>query len=239
MVRTHPQWLRVRELVRGGAIGELRAVVAAFSYFNRDPREHPQRGGVGRRRPDGHRLLSRPGVALPVRAGARRRVPGQIERDPEHGHRPADVGAARLRVGPAPSSRAARRWCRSSACRCLARRGRIEIEIPFNAPPDRPTPHLHRRRIGPAGGSDRTEKFPVVRSVHDPGRPLLPGDPRGRRSADAAGGLGPQHGGDRGDPEDGRVTCRVQPPSRPREEPYDADLPGSVEEQLRAVPLRR
>ena len=37
MVRTHPQWLRTRELVRNGAIGELRAVVTAFSYFNDDP----------------------------------------------------------------------------------------------------------------------------------------------------------------------------------------------------------
>ena len=37
MVRTHPQWLRARELVRGGRIGELRAIMGFFSYFNRDP----------------------------------------------------------------------------------------------------------------------------------------------------------------------------------------------------------
>src|SRR6266852_2026911 len=37
MVRTHPQWLRTRELIRKGVIGELRAIVGAFSYFNRDP----------------------------------------------------------------------------------------------------------------------------------------------------------------------------------------------------------
>src|SRR5216683_7676431 len=36
MVKTHPQWLRTRELVRRGVIGELRAIVGAFSYFNRD-----------------------------------------------------------------------------------------------------------------------------------------------------------------------------------------------------------
>ena len=48
MVRTHPQWLRARELARSGRIGELRAVVAAFSYFNRDPdniRNVPEFGG--------------------------------------------------------------------------------------------------------------------------------------------------------------------------------------------------
>ncbi|MGA8029247.1 MAG: Gfo/Idh/MocA family oxidoreductase, partial [Bryobacteraceae bacterium] len=37
MVRTHPQWVRAREIVRSGDIGELRAIVSEFSYFNRDP----------------------------------------------------------------------------------------------------------------------------------------------------------------------------------------------------------
>src|SRR3984893_4988320 len=36
MVKTHPQWLRVYDLIRHGVIGELRAIVGAFSYFNRD-----------------------------------------------------------------------------------------------------------------------------------------------------------------------------------------------------------
>ena len=38
MVRTHPQWLRARELVRSGEIGELRAVHGARSAIStRDP----------------------------------------------------------------------------------------------------------------------------------------------------------------------------------------------------------
>jgi predicted dehydrogenase len=48
MVRTHPQWLRAREIVRSGEIGELRAVVVMFSYFNRDAaniRNVPEWGG--------------------------------------------------------------------------------------------------------------------------------------------------------------------------------------------------
>src|SRR3981189_3489783 len=32
MVRTHPQWLRTREIVRSGEIGDVRAVMAAFSF---------------------------------------------------------------------------------------------------------------------------------------------------------------------------------------------------------------
>src|SRR5947209_17287469 len=38
MVRTHPQWVRTRELVRSGEIGDLRAVMTEFSYNNRDPK---------------------------------------------------------------------------------------------------------------------------------------------------------------------------------------------------------
>jgi len=50
MVRTHPQWLRVREIIQSGQIGELRAVSMLFSYFNQDPaniRNLKQRGGGG------------------------------------------------------------------------------------------------------------------------------------------------------------------------------------------------
>jgi predicted dehydrogenase len=36
MVRFHPQWLRVRELVRDGRIGTPRVVQMLFSYFNQD-----------------------------------------------------------------------------------------------------------------------------------------------------------------------------------------------------------
>jgi predicted dehydrogenase len=36
MVTYHPQWLKVRELVREGAIGRLRHVQSAFTYFNVD-----------------------------------------------------------------------------------------------------------------------------------------------------------------------------------------------------------
>src|SRR5258707_1152249 len=48
MVRSHPQWLRAREIVRSGEIGELRSVMMAFSYTNRDPqniRNIPEYGG--------------------------------------------------------------------------------------------------------------------------------------------------------------------------------------------------
>ena len=37
MVTHHPQWHRARALLRDGAIGQLRAVQGAFSFFNEDP----------------------------------------------------------------------------------------------------------------------------------------------------------------------------------------------------------
>src|SRR6188508_951043 len=48
MVRNHPQWLAVRELVRQGRIGDLRVVAGHFAYFRRDPndvRSVPEWGG--------------------------------------------------------------------------------------------------------------------------------------------------------------------------------------------------
>ena len=37
MYRFHPQWLRVKELLGTGYIGELRTIQTFFSYFNNDP----------------------------------------------------------------------------------------------------------------------------------------------------------------------------------------------------------
>ena len=48
MVSYHPQWMKVCELIAAGAIGRLRHVQGAFSYFNRDPgnmRNKPELGG--------------------------------------------------------------------------------------------------------------------------------------------------------------------------------------------------
>jgi predicted dehydrogenase len=47
MVRHHPQWRRVRELIRAGALGELRVVQAFFSYMNRDPKNVRNQADIG------------------------------------------------------------------------------------------------------------------------------------------------------------------------------------------------
>jgi predicted dehydrogenase len=47
MVRFHPQWLRARELVRTGRIGELRVVQMLFGYHNVDPANVRNRADIG------------------------------------------------------------------------------------------------------------------------------------------------------------------------------------------------
>lgn len=48
MVTYHPQWLKVKELIKGGKIGKLRHVQGAFAYYNTDAnnmRNRPELGG--------------------------------------------------------------------------------------------------------------------------------------------------------------------------------------------------
>ena len=65
----HPQWAKVRELVQGGAIGRLRLVQGAYSYFLDDPKNPRNQlslgGGAAARR----RCLPNPGCSLGIRRG--------------------------------------------------------------------------------------------------------------------------------------------------------------------------
>jgi predicted dehydrogenase len=37
MVRTHPQWVKTREIVQGGSLGRVKLIQGIFSYFNDNP----------------------------------------------------------------------------------------------------------------------------------------------------------------------------------------------------------
>lgn len=47
MYRFHPQWLRARALVEAGAIGEVRSIHTHFSYYNDDPLNIRNQEGIG------------------------------------------------------------------------------------------------------------------------------------------------------------------------------------------------
>ena len=84
MVFYHPQWRKVRDLVRSGAIGRLRHVQGAFAYHNVDPgnmRNKPELGGGAL--PD---IGVYPTVATRLVTGREPlRVQARIERDPKFG----------------------------------------------------------------------------------------------------------------------------------------------------------
>jgi predicted dehydrogenase len=136
MIRSAHQWLRLRELLNEGRVGELRAVNAHFSYFNIDPaniRNRVETGGGGVYDIGCYCIQ-----AARVGFGAEpARVVATLERDPK-------LGTDRLAsaILEFPSGHAiftcSTQMIAYQRVHFLGTRGRIEIEIPFNAPTDRP-----------------------------------------------------------------------------------------------------
>jgi predicted dehydrogenase len=137
MYRSHPQWLRVVEIVRSGRLGELRAVSGAFSYFNDDPsniRNVAAWGGGGlydigcylinsaRLLFGGEPLRSRGLIARDPSTGVDRLASMLLEF--ENGHAVGVCGTQHV-----PYQRV----------QILGTRARLEIEIPFNIPPRQST----------------------------------------------------------------------------------------------------
>ncbi len=137
MVRTHPQWLRTKELIDKGRIGELRAVVGVFSYSNRDAknvRNKPEWGGGG--------LMDigcYPITASRSMFGAEPlRVSGVLERDPEFGTDRLTSAILEFSGGQVVFT-CSTQMVPYQRMQFLGTKGRIEIEIPFNAPPNKAT----------------------------------------------------------------------------------------------------
>jgi predicted dehydrogenase len=137
MVRTHPRWLRIRELIGGGRIGQLRAVSGSFTYFNRDPKNI--RNSVA----DGGGALLDIGcypVTLSrfVFGQEPTRVLGLIERDPEM--KTDRLTSATLEF---PSGQAtftcSTQLAYHQRMALLGTIGGIDIERPVNPPNDQPS----------------------------------------------------------------------------------------------------
>ena len=136
MYRFHPQWQRALALVREGRLGDLRAVQTFFSYYLDDSNNIRNQRDAG-----GGALLDIGCYAISVPrflfAAEPQRVCGVIEDDPRFqtdrlvsGVLEFDQGTATFTCGTqlSPHQRVT----------IVGTRGLIEIEIPFNAPSDRP-----------------------------------------------------------------------------------------------------
>lgn len=131
MVTYHPQWIKVRDLIAEGAIGRLRHVPGAFSYYNVDPgnmRNKPELGGGAL--PD---IGVYPTVATRFATGAEPlRVQASVERDENFGTDiyssvRADFGTFEL------SFYVSTQMAARQAMVFHGDKGFIEIAAPFNA----------------------------------------------------------------------------------------------------------
>ena len=158
MIRSHPQWLRTKALIDAGRIGQLRCIMGCFSYFNIDPaniRNRVESGG-GALYDIGCYCIQASRYAFgaePVR------VVGCIDRDPTMHTDRLTSAILEFQNGQAIFT-CSTQLVPYQRVQFLGTKGRIEIEIPFNAPNDRPT------RIfidgGDLFGADRvTEEFPI------------------------------------------------------------------------------
>jgi len=133
MVRAHPQWIRARDLVRSGALGNLRLVQSVFSYFNTDPgniRNNPEIGGGA--------LLDI--GCYPMVAGRYFfdaepvRVIALIERDPEFGTDRLSSGMMDFGYGRRLEFTVSTQMVPYQRINLFGTEKRLEIMVPYNAP---------------------------------------------------------------------------------------------------------
>ena len=159
MVKTHPQWLRVRDLIRKGVVGKLCAIVGAFSYFNRDPknvRNVAEWGGGGLMDIGCYPITTSRWIfgEEPLR------VCSLLEADPEFG---TDRLSSALMEFPSGHSvfTCSTQLVPYQRMQFLGTEGRIELRIPFNAPNDRPCEVLIDSGKDVFGGGVTTEEIPT------------------------------------------------------------------------------
>ncbi len=150
MVRRHPQWIRAKALVDGGELGEVRAICGFFSYYNVDPanvRNIAAWGGGGLM-DIGCYLVN---TARFIFDAEPSRVAGTLDIDRAFG---VDRLASMIldfdgRQAIGTCSTQLQYYQR---IQIVGTEGRVELEIPFNAPVDRPC-RLAVDRTGEVHGS--------------------------------------------------------------------------------------
>jgi predicted dehydrogenase len=136
MVRYHPQWAKVVELVQSGRIGPVRAVQTAFSYSNHDL------GNIRNQKAVGGGALYDIGcycinTARLVFGSDPRRAIGLCDWDPES--QCDRLTSAILDFGTGQASFVVgTQHVPYQRVHVFGTKGHLEVEVPFNAPHDRP-----------------------------------------------------------------------------------------------------
>ena len=159
MVRTHPQWLRAREIVRSGEIGELRVILSGFSYFNADPKNIRNIREIG-----GGGLMDVGCYPITMSRWIFGREPaqvsGSIDQDPSMGT--DRLTSALLDFAPGQALfTCSTQLVPFQRMQIFGTKGRVEMEIPYNAPPDRACRIFIDNGSELAGRSARIEEFPI------------------------------------------------------------------------------
>ena len=143
MYRHHPQWKRAKSIVESGGVGDLRTIQSFFSYFNNDGNNIRNQKDIG-----GGALMDigcyNISLSRFLFGEEPKRVLGLIEYDP-------NFGTDRISSGVMEFSRGTSTFTCSTQMvpyqriNAFGTTGRVEIEIPFNAPPDKPCKMWHQQ----------------------------------------------------------------------------------------------
>lgn len=160
MYRHHPTWVEALRLVRTGAIGQLQAVQSFFSYHDDDPddiRNQLARGG-GALRDVGCYCINLSRLLFDAEP---ERVDAVVARDPVLGIDTTTSALLSFPGGGQSTFTCSTRAEPDQRVHIVGTTGRIDIEIPFNIPPDRET-----RLTLTAGGDPPTD--PARRTIAFP-----------------------------------------------------------------------
>jgi predicted dehydrogenase len=143
MYRHHPQWQRARQMVANGEIGEVRTIQSFFAYYNNDPnniRNMADMGGGGLM-DIGCYCIS---LSRFIFGAEPERVYGIIEHDSQFGVDRLVSCMMDFRQGTSTFT-CGTQLAPYQRVNIVGTKGRVEIEIPFNAPPDEPCRMWHQR----------------------------------------------------------------------------------------------
>ena len=138
MIRFHPQWLRAREIIRSGELGEIRAINAVFTYFNADAGNVRNQADIG-----GGGIMDI--GCYPITAarflfeGEPSRVVALVERDPDFKTDRLASVLADFGGGRQLNFICSTQTTGEQSLQVLGSKAKLEITIPFNAPPNERT----------------------------------------------------------------------------------------------------